>query len=274
MELHERIRKALPYCIFHPVANERQIERVERELAVALPAELRGLYLHYDGFTCGQDIRLRMLPLIGRETRVSGDESVLSWNRFLRGEEWSDHDVLRHVVILGFLQDSEEVGIDLRTNLVVTRSRYDEYDWRGGDLCTVLVQAYEEQRRFYEELEEHVFRGRDLYYPAAAPDAQHDIDRLILAVQAKRPSQWFLKDTAPDPAGRQQWVLSVGYNPRWGKIYIASKTGDAPFHLRSDVSGADKPAATTKKAIAFVLGELDLRDMRLRELIESERQPE
>lgn len=147
MELHQRLRESLPSCTFRPPATEDQVRRIERELGLILPQEIRRLYLHYDGFHCGRSLKL--LPLIGPAPRKPGEESVLSWNQFRRGPGWEEgYEPPAHVLELGFLNDDEYVGIDLGTGeTVIVQRRGNEVEAAGRDLCDVLVAEYEDQQR-------------------------------------------------------------------------------------------------------------------------------
>ena len=147
MELHQRLRESLPSCTFRPPATEDQVRRIERELGVILPQEIRRLYLHYDGFYGGWSLNL--LPLIGPELRKPGEESVLSWNQFRRGPGWEEgYEPPAHVLELGFLNDDEYVGINLRTGeTVIVQRRGNEVEPAGRDLCDVSVDEYKDQQR-------------------------------------------------------------------------------------------------------------------------------
>ena len=146
MELHQRLRELLPSCTFRPPATEDQVRRVERELGVTLPEEIRRLYLRYNGFHGGGSLQL--LPLIG-PPRKPGEESVLSWNQFRRGPGWEEGDEPpAHVLELGFLNDDEYIGIDLGTGeTVIVQRRDNEVEAARRDLCAVLVNEYEDQQR-------------------------------------------------------------------------------------------------------------------------------
>jgi hypothetical protein len=260
MELHQRLREALPNCTFRPPATEEQLRRVERELGVTFPQDIRRLYLHYDGFHCGSEARVELLPLIGSEPRKLGEESVLSWNHFKKGPGWEPgYEPPAHVLELGFLNDDEYFGIDLRSGeVVLVLRRGNEVEPAGRDLCKLLVEEYEEQRRFHEELEKHVYRGRVPYFPVKPGDGpQRDIDRLILSYVAARPTAFFLRQLSDDPGDLGgTWVLSVGFDPGWEQIRVKSPTGDCPFIVESDVSGTATTATTVEQAVSTISAEV------------------
>jgi hypothetical protein len=260
IELHQRLREALPHCTFRPPATKDQLRRVERELGITLLEDIRRLYLHYDGFHCGGEARVELLPLIGPEPRKAGEESVLSWNQFRRGPGWEKgYEPPEHVLELGFLNDDEYIGIDLRNGMVmVVFRRGNEVEPAGRDLCEVLVEEYEDQRRFHEELQDRVWKGRVLYNPVKpAEGPQRDIDRIVLRYLEARPAAYFLRqltEDAAEPGGN--WILSVGFDPGWEEIRLKSPTGNCPFIVESDVSETNTTATTVEQAVSTILAEV------------------
>jgi hypothetical protein len=261
MDLYARLRAALSDCTFGSPATEEQVRRVERELGVTLPEDVRRLYLQADGFYCGSEAPgLKLLPLIGPGPRKVGAESVLSWNQFCRGPGWEEgSEPPAHVLELGFLNDDEYFGIDLRTGeVVVVYRRGNEVEPAGRGLCELLDEEYADQQRIHKELEDHVWKGRVLYDPVkAAEAAQHDIDRVILGYQEARPAAWFLKELTDDPAAPGgTWVMSVGLSPEWEQIRLKSPTGDFPFVIESDITGTTISVVTVEQAVAAILAEV------------------
>ena len=269
MELHQKLREALGDCTFGPPATEGQIRRVERELGVTLPEDIRRLYLHYDGFDGGEEApEFQWLPLIGPEPRKLWGESLLGWNLFRKGRSWEPGcELPAHVLELGFLNADEYFGIDLRTGeVMVVFRRGNEIASAGQGLCELLAEEYEDQRRFRQELDDRVFKGRAEYYPVKADQGtQRDIDRLILGYVEARPAAFFLKQLADDPARPGgTWVLSVGFDPGWEEVRITSPTGDCPLIIESDISGTTTTAVTVEQAIAVIIGEVEKHGQRSR----------
>src|SRR5688572_24627541 len=142
VELQRRIREALPDCIFRPPVTEHDVRRVERELGIEFPEDIRRLYLHYDGFHTDGEHQIELLPLVGPEKRALGEESVLSWNLFRKGAGWEEGcEPPKRVLELGFLNDDEYVGVDLRTGeAVVVFRRGNEFEPAGKDLRDLLAE--------------------------------------------------------------------------------------------------------------------------------------
>src|SRR5687767_10547334 len=86
MELHQRVCAALPGFTFRPAATELDVRRVEHDLSFPVPAEVRRLYLQYDGFHGRPRSRIELLPLVGEPG--AGANSVLGWNLFRKGPGW------------------------------------------------------------------------------------------------------------------------------------------------------------------------------------------
>ena len=252
--LFERIRAAVPGAIFYPGATEEQIGRVEGALGVRFPGWLRELYLCCNGI---QEGKFRDPYLYALEKNDDFQESLLSWNEFIRGSwqenaphykqnfpetDWDFYDP-RHLLLIGG-SNGDDWGVDLRTNsAAIVR-----FDVRNPDSREViakdLVQMFLKDRLFGEKIHREIYCGRAPYRREAHPlpatsDVDFILDMLIEICRGSRSSSLKLRE-----AGSPGWRLYRGISQREAEggmlflfeggpeVQVATVDGNLPFVMR------------------------------------------
>ena len=250
--IYDRLRAALPAARFQPPATRAQIAGVEQALTVRFPDWLRDLYLHCDGIRPA-DSRGPFLYALERNDEFP--ETLLSWNQFHRSEWLNnlpdckrfrpeiDWDKLgpQHLLIIG-TDESVEWAIQPESGMQIIC-----YDVRNPECLEVvgadLVQACLQRERFLHEIDEELFRGRELYRGEHdTSPASSDIDRLfdiIVALHKPHDTQlgihvrtgWDLFRAISKRPGEsgELFILPIGVN---AEVRIATRGGNLPFAMR------------------------------------------
>ena len=98
MNTSAQVRSSFPNSAFGPPVSAQVISEVEAELGHELPQVLRDLYLNFDGFMGPLNTPF-LFPLRERPTEMQ--ESLLSFTRFLRDEDYCPPWLHRAVAVGG-----------------------------------------------------------------------------------------------------------------------------------------------------------------------------
>ena len=198
--LAERIRAAAADVRFSAPATDAQIAAAELALGLRLPAWLHELYRTTDGIRpAGEDHFPYLYPLQGDGPYPSG---LVEWNQFVR-DEWRtnlpDYEAFRPDVDWAALDPDQllVIGCDVAITWAVrldggtTVLHYSVgSDQPPEAIAADLAAACDQAARAHHELDENLFRGREVYRDQsdAAPTAC-DVDQLLITwVSLHRPA--------------------------------------------------------------------------------------
>ena len=135
----DEVRRAFPDGVFKSPASLDAIAAAESLLGHALPAQLRDLYLNFDGFL-GPTNAPFLHPLLERPG--PGGESLVTFTLFFRGERYFP-EWLQHAVAIG--DDGTGTGWFILLNeaekLVIWDAEWEDYEPVEGNLLDDWVKA-------------------------------------------------------------------------------------------------------------------------------------
>jgi len=151
MEIIEQIKEHIHDPRFRPPAPGEDIVRVEEELKIALPSQLRTLYAVCDGFRESKGNAPYLLPLLYDD----GAGSLLKVTKFY-WSEWKNHWPnldFKPFIFFGLSGADEHWGMKYNgSNGIIAYNHHmeDEYEKLG----TSIVEVYAGDQRKYEEIDE------------------------------------------------------------------------------------------------------------------------
>jgi hypothetical protein len=148
MGLPDEVRACFACFGFGPSCSEGEIGHAESKLGETLPAELKGLYLAFDGFK-GPTGASFFWPLFAHK---ENDPGLVEMNLFFRGDDLFPQGLVSKCIFFGDNGCGTQWGIkrDLAGKVILWDAEWgDEYEIAGED----LLEVWTAEKRMYEELD-------------------------------------------------------------------------------------------------------------------------